>query len=95
MPFLLGVHSSYRFALYIASKTLKARCDLVWPEHPEANDPSQYLHMNATLIAPLEGDYNTDPTRSVCTVRVFRQNGALKDAIGSHACSLEVNMPCL
>ena len=25
---------------------LTARCDLVWPEHPEANDPSQYLHLN-------------------------------------------------
>lgn len=36
---------------------LTARCDLVWPEHPEANDPSQYLHLNATLIAPLEGDH--------------------------------------
>jgi hypothetical protein len=27
-----------------------------------------------------------------CTVRVFRQNFALEDAIGSHACSLEANM---
>ena len=35
---------------------LTARCDLVWPSHPEANDPSQYLHLNTTLIAPLEGD---------------------------------------
>jgi hypothetical protein len=26
------------------------------------------------------------------TVRVFRQNFALEDAIRSHACSLEVNM---
>lgn len=36
---------------------LTARCDLVWPEHSEANDPSQYLHLNTTLIAPLEGDH--------------------------------------
>jgi alpha-glucosidase (family GH31 glycosyl hydrolase) len=35
---------------------MTARCDLVWPEHPEANDPSQYIHLNATLVAPLEGD---------------------------------------
>jgi len=33
---------------------LSARCDLVWPEHPEANDPTQYLHLNATLVAPLD-----------------------------------------
>ena len=31
-------------------------------------------------------------TSWLCTVRVFRQNFALEDAIGSHACSLEVNM---
>ena len=35
---------------------LTARCDMVWPEHPEANDVTQYLHLNTTLIAPLEGD---------------------------------------
>eukprot|EP01047_Picozoa_sp_COSAG01_P029711 COSAG01_NODE_2046_length_8561_cov_3.243441_8_plen_375_part_00 len=35
---------------------LTARCDLIWPSHTEANDPSQYIHLNATLIAPLEGD---------------------------------------
>ena len=45
---------------------LTARCDLVWPEHPEANDPTQYLHMNATLVAPLEAELqNTNKTRSV------------------------------
>ena len=35
---------------------LTARCDLIWPHqpHPEAKDPSQYLHLNATLVAPLE-----------------------------------------
>jgi hypothetical protein len=27
-----------------------------------------------------------------CTVLVFRQDFALEDAIGSHACSLEANM---
>jgi hypothetical protein len=26
-----------------------------------------------------------------CTVRVFRQNFTIEDAIGSHACSLEAN----
>ena len=35
---------------------LTARCDMVWPEHKEANDVTQYLHLNTTLIAPLEGD---------------------------------------
>ena len=35
---------------------LTARCDLLWPEHPEARDPTQYIHLNATLVAPLEGD---------------------------------------
>jgi hypothetical protein len=29
-----------------------------------------------------------------CTVRVFRQDFALEDAIGSHACSLEA-LPCV
>ena len=35
---------------------LTARADLIWPEHPEANDATQYIHLNASLIAPLEGD---------------------------------------
>jgi hypothetical protein len=35
---------------------LTARCDLIWPEYPEANDPTQYIHLNATLVAPLEGE---------------------------------------
>jgi hypothetical protein len=29
---------------------------------------------------------------TLCTVRVFRQKFALSDAIGSHSCSLQVNM---
>jgi hypothetical protein len=33
-----------------------------------------------------------DSNLSMCTVRVFRQNFALEDAIGSHACSIEANM---
>lgn len=33
----------------------------MWPEHPEANDPSQYLHLNTTLIAPLECDVVVGP----------------------------------
>ena len=36
-----------------------ARCDLNWPEHPEARDPTQYLHLNSTLVAPLEGEPET------------------------------------
>jgi alpha-glucosidase (family GH31 glycosyl hydrolase) len=35
---------------------LTARCDLIWPQYAEAKDPSQYIHLNATLIAPLEGE---------------------------------------
>jgi hypothetical protein len=34
------------------------------------------------------------PFRSYGPVRVFRQNFALDDAIGSHACSLEA-LPCV
>ena len=34
---------------------LTARCDLLWPEHSEvARDPTQYIHLNATLVAPLD-----------------------------------------
>ena len=28
---------------------LTARCDLVWPEHPEANDPTQYVRSKSSL----------------------------------------------
>ena len=31
-----------------------ARCDLVWPEHPEARSNHQYIHLGDTLVAPLE-----------------------------------------
>ena len=33
---------------------LTARCDLLWPEHAAARDPTQYVHLNATLVAPLD-----------------------------------------
>ena len=33
---------------------LTARCDLIWPQHKEASDPTQYIHLNATLVAPLD-----------------------------------------
>jgi hypothetical protein len=36
-------------------------------------------------------DHSRIKTESLCTVRVFRQKFRLKDAIGSHACSLEAN----
>ena len=35
---------------------LTARCDLIWPHYAEAKNPSQYIHLNATLVAPLEGE---------------------------------------
>lgn len=33
---------------------LTARCDLIWPEYHEANDSTQYIHLNSTLVAPLD-----------------------------------------
>jgi len=33
---------------------LTARCDLIWPDHKEAKDPTQYIHLNSTLVAPLD-----------------------------------------
>ena len=53
--------------MQLAGFPLTARCDMVWPEHKEANDVTQYLHLNATLIAPLECDPadREDPTHHV------------------------------
>ena len=46
---------------------LTARCDLLWPEHLEARDSTQYVHLNATLVAPLDVEPvdNVTNTRSV------------------------------
>lgn len=46
---------------------LTARCDLLWPEHAEARDSTQYLHLNATLVAPLDVEPvdKVESTRSV------------------------------
>jgi len=46
---------------------LTARCDLIWPQHPEAKDSTQYIHLNATLVAPLDVEPvdNVTNTRSV------------------------------
>lgn len=46
---------------------LVARGDLFWPDHPEARDPTQYIHLNATLVAPLDVEPvdNVTNTRSV------------------------------
>lgn len=49
-------HSAAGRTVQHAGFPLTARCDMIWPEHKEANDVTQYLHLNATLIAPLEGD---------------------------------------
>ena len=40
--------------LQVQGFPLTARCDLLWPEHAEARDPTQYVHLNATLVAPLD-----------------------------------------
>jgi hypothetical protein len=40
------------------------------------------------------GDHYTASNTHLGTVRVFGQNCALEDAIGSHACSLEA-LPCV
>ena len=31
---------------------LVARCDLYWPQYPEASSNHQYVHLNETLVAP-------------------------------------------
>jgi len=31
-----------------------ARCDLIWPEHPEARSNHQYIHLGDSLLAPLD-----------------------------------------
>jgi hypothetical protein len=61
------------------------------PLHPLADaflgDPGRWLENNLVAV---EVCYS--PTGCNGTVRVFRQKFTLEDAIGSHACSLEVNM---
>ena len=46
---------------------LTARCDLLWPAHAAegARDPTQYVHLNATLVAPLD----VEPTDKVSNSR--------------------------
>jgi hypothetical protein len=57
----LNMRHSLAPSLIAAGRTLQkqgfpltARCDLVWPRHPEARSSTQYLHLNATLVAPLD-----------------------------------------
>lgn len=38
---------------------LVARCDFFWPEHPEARNNTQYVHLNDTLVAPLGEEADT------------------------------------
>ena len=45
--------------LQSAGFPLTARCDLVFPEYAEAKDPTQYLHLNSSLVAPLDEDAST------------------------------------
>ncbi len=45
--------------LQAAGFPLTARCDLVFPEHAEARDPTQYLHLNSSLVAPLDENAST------------------------------------
>ena len=45
--------------LQSAGFPLTARCDLVFPEYAEAKDPTQYLHLNSSLVAPLDENAST------------------------------------
>ena len=48
---------------------LVARCDIYWPQHPEAKGNHQYIHLNDTLVAPIHTKDGTNAlnisTRSV------------------------------
>ena len=44
---------------------LVARCDLTWPEHPEAASNLQYLHLRDTLVAPIYESKANVTTRDV------------------------------
>jgi L-rhamnonate dehydratase len=56
--------------------------------------PIQAISAVDIAIWDLLGHIRNEPVYAMLggTVRVFRQNLALEDAIGSHACSLEANM---
>jgi len=54
---------------------LVARCDLLWPEHPEAASNLQYLFLNETLLAPI---YDTE--RNLTTRPVWIPPGRWVDA---------------
>eukprot|EP00041_Stephanoeca_diplocostata_P012349 m.207188 g.207188 ORF g.207188 m.207188 type:complete len:849 (-) comp18921_c0_seq1:149-2695(-) len=49
-----------------------ARCDMLWPEYTEARANLQYMHLNASLIAPLE--------EAISTRDVWIPPGAWQDA---------------
>mgnify|MGYP003335261444 CR=1 FL=1 len=49
MPsFIAGSHQ----ASITGGFPLVARCDLYWPQYPEASSNHQYIHLNETLVAP-------------------------------------------
>jgi hypothetical protein len=57
--------------------------------------PEVLLYMGSRAIAPPANGAELIPLvveGMGCTVRVFRQKFTIEDAIGSHACLLEVNM---
>ena len=53
---------------HVATETgfpIVVRCDLFYPEHPEAASNEQYLHLNETLIAPIWDSNQNVTSRSV------------------------------
>ena len=41
------------------------RADLFWPEQPDANDNTQYIFLNDTLVAPIFDSTTNESTRQV------------------------------
>ena len=71
---------------------LVARCDLLWPAHPEAASNLQYLFLNETLVAPIY-----DSTHNLTTRPVWIPPGRWADAwngsLVTGPASLSVTLP--
>eukprot|EP00658_Telonema_sp_P-2_P078815 TRINITY_DN7474_c0_g1_i8.p1 TRINITY_DN7474_c0_g1~~TRINITY_DN7474_c0_g1_i8.p1 ORF type:complete len:377 (-),score=88.33 TRINITY_DN7474_c0_g1_i8:95-1225(-) len=52
-------------AAALSGHPLVARCDLFWPEHPEAATNQQYIWLNDTLIAPIFDSSTNTTSRKV------------------------------
>jgi hypothetical protein len=69
------------------NKLMGASVAVDWPTRVRASKPGLMAYMTATKpavgVPPIEDGRNN---AGAGTVRVFRQNSALDDAIGSHTC---------